>query len=371
MSTAARPLRALAGVLALYAGGRVAVRSYIQPAIAKVDLPAGATNVPGPIAIAASGSGQVAVNVPAVVIEQPASMVPVLDRIVTQTMQVAHVLSRSIAPAGRRSIGRTGEVLAVQKIPSATPFAGTSGGSIAHAAGPAESSTLLSPAAQASAAAPGLPVARANRAGHISGSIFAIAREGSGGRDLAGVATLGGSQAGARVNLDTGFHGTFATVRASGALARRDNEVAVGLGIRGHGVGVIVENRFAIDGRRRSEAALLGYGGFDAIRLPAGFKLDGYAQAGVVGVSRRALFVDAATRADHLVVAQGRSSLSAGGGVWGAAQPGVSRLDIGPQLVARLPIDKLNTRIGAEYRFRIAGRASPANGLTVSLGADF
>jgi hypothetical protein len=60
-----------------------------------------------------------------------------------------------------------------------------------------------------------------------------------------------------------------------------------------------------------------------------------------------------------------------GASLSGGAQPQVERLDIGPEIQIRLPIKPIGARLSLEWRERIAGRAAPASGLAVTLGADF
>ena len=63
--------------------------------------------------------------------------------------------------------------------------------------------------------------------------------------------------------------------------------------------------------------------------------------------------------------------LSVGAGLWGGAQPGVSRIDIGPQIVARIAVAETSLRVSAEWRQRVAGDAAPASGPSVTVGFDF
>jgi hypothetical protein len=93
--------------------------------------------------------------------------------------------------------------------------------------------------------------------------------------------------------------------------------------------------------------------------------LDAYAQAGVVGLRSRDAFFDGSVR---LSVPLGRFEL--GAGAWAAAQPGVERFDIGPTVSMRLPAIR-NTRLRADWRFRVAGDAAPASGPAVTLATDF
>ena len=110
------------------------------------------------------------------------------------------------------------------------------------------------------------------------------------------------------------------------------------------------------------------FGGFNDIPLPGGLRLDGYGQAGVVGGDA---FVDGAVRAARTIMTSGKARLSAGAGLWGGAQPGVRRVDIGPQIVATLPINARAVRISGEWRQRVAGNAAPISGPSITLGFDF
>jgi hypothetical protein len=101
------------------------------------------------------------------------------------------------------------------------------------------------------------------------------------------------------------------------------------------------------------------------VPLPAGFRLEAYGQAGVVGARSRDLFADASARAARPI----GGGISLGAGVWGAAQPGVARLDFGPSATLRLP--RLGASLSAEWRFRAAGRAQPGSGPALTLITDF
>ena len=200
-----------------------------------------------------------------------------------------------------------------------------------------------------------------------SASTWLLVRDG-GSSGFATGGELGGSQAGGRLNFAL-TPAVFATTRLSAPLQTRGGrEGAVGIGIRGRSVGLIVEERFSLDGLTPARPAVTVYGGFSEVGLPARFRLDGYGQGGVVG---RDGFVDGALRVEHTLLERARTRLSLGAGFWGAAQPTVSRLDVGPQLVARLPLADRAVRLSLEWRERIAGNAIPARGPAVTLGADF
>jgi len=86
----------------------------------------------------------------------------------------------------------------------------------------------------------------------------------------------------------------------------------------------------------------------------------------MVGLRSRDLFVDGAARLSRRI-----GAVEVGGGAWGAAQPGASRLDAGPSLSWRLPVRDANLRLQADWRFRIAGDAAPRSGPALTLAADF
>jgi hypothetical protein len=203
-------------------------------------------------------------------------------------------------------------------------------------------------------------------------TVWTIVR-GEAGPGLASAGQLGGSQAGVRARYDLGS-GFAAAVRLSGPLrSPLGNEAAVALDwrpARRIPVTVSIERRAGLDGGGRDAFAAGVFGG-GAVALPLQVRLDGYAQAGLVGAKRRDAYVDAAFRAERTLAGSARFRLAAGAGAWGGAQPGVSRLDLGPQLVAHAPVRNGSLRLAAEWRFRVAGRAQPGSGPALSIGADF
>jgi hypothetical protein len=98
-------------------------------------------------------------------------------------------------------------------------------------------------------------------------------------------------------------------------------------------------------------------------------RIDGYAQAGFVGLQRRDGFVDGAFRSEH-PVRIGPVLIGIGSGLWGAAQPAARRIDAGPRLSIRLPIANRTVSLALEGRFRLAGNARPGSGLALTLAGD-
>lgn len=229
---------------------------------------------------------------------------------------------------------------------------------------------LMVTLARDQSAVPGLPTA-ASESNRWSGSAWALMR-GDGAPSLASGGQLGGSQIGVRIFYAPGPKVVALTARVSAALSERTGrEAAVGLALRGRNVGLIAEQRFALDKSGRDAPAVFAYGGVSDVDIGGGIKFDGYAQAGMVGVRDPEAFVDGALRVETALIEAEKSSLSVGAGVWGGAQKGAARIDVGPQIIARIAVAETNLRISAEWRERIAGDAAPSSGPSITVGFDF
>ena len=181
---------------------------------------------------------------------------------------------------------------------------------------------------------------------------------------------MGGSQAGIKARYAV-TPGMAVAARLSAPLGEGGREAALGVEWR---PASSVPLWLAAERRVRDGAdafAVGAYGGIDGVVLPAGFLLDGYGQAGIVGLKAARAYVDGAVRVERALVRGGWASLSIGCGLWGAAQPGAARIDVGPQLVARIPLGITVLRAGLDWRHRIAGDARPGSGPALSIGADF
>ena len=180
--------------------------------------------------------------------------------------------------------------------------------------------------------------------------------------------TLGGSQAGARLSYWVTPH-VAASLRTSTPLGgARGGEVAAGVRYQpwlSIPLSVTAERRQRF-GRAggRNDFALFVEGGLWDRSMPYDFRLDAYAQAGVVGIRDRALFGDGAFTLLHPL--WGR--ISGGFGVWGGAQPHLYRLDAGPRLSIRM---LKSMRVNIDYRQRLVGTASPSSGPAVTIAGDF
>lgn len=218
------------------------------------------------------------------------------------------------------------------------------------------------------------------RARRLSGYAFAFVREGGGASGLAGsFSQLGGSQAGLRLDYALGrdpAKGLALTARAYAPLAvRPGREAAVGLKykpLRNSSLAFVAERRIGLNRGGRDAFAAYAYGGVGPFALPAGFRLEAYGQAGVVGLKSTDLFADGQVTALKTVTSTDRVNVSVGAGAWGGTQPGASRLDIGPRVRAGLNLPGgRGVGLSVDYRVRIAGDARPGSGVAVTLDTSF
>lgn len=186
---------------------------------------------------------------------------------------------------------------------------------------------------------------------------------------------LGGSQVGLRVDFDLTpqAHGRLASyARASAALNRpAAPEAALGLAwqpARAVPISIAAERRIALSHEARDANALMVVGGFGPALIGPALEAEAYAQSGMVGFRSRDLFIDGKM---SLLTPIKHTPIKVGASLSGGAQPHVERLDIGPEMQIRLPLPNVPARLGIEWRERVAGRAAPASGLTMTLGADF
>jgi hypothetical protein len=249
--------------------------------------------------------------------------------------------------------------------PAATPLDDWPLSRIASAAIPARS-TVTAPM---QSTAPAIISARIDR---IQFTMWAMLRNTQGlvtsSSSLASGGTLGASQAGARLIYK--FSPMIsAVVRSSSEVGKRGGEVAGGIRVhplRSIPLWITAERRQALGkyGGGRSAFALFAEGGVYGRPMPWDFRLDAYAQAGVVGFRSRDLFADGGLTFTRPVYRQ----FSAGFGIWGGIQPGLYRVDVGPRLTMQV---RRNVRVHLDYRQRLSGNAEPGSGPTVTLAGDF
>lgn len=206
--------------------------------------------------------------------------------------------------------------------------------------------------------------------GHgVTVSLWALARPGSA---TGGPVQLGGGQAGVRVRVPVTDDGrTAVAMRIATPLAGQGREAALGIEWRPipAPVALVVERRVALD-RGRGGTGLGLIAGLDRA-LPGDLGIEAYGQAGAVARDGIEPYADGAARVLHPVAAIGGSTLKLGVGSWGGAQRGAARVDIGPSLVAALPIGRSAVRLSVDWRQRVAGNAAPGSGPALTIGSDF
>lgn len=185
---------------------------------------------------------------------------------------------------------------------------------------------------------------------------------------------LGGSQAGLRLAYGFGDRGRLrAYTRATMAIERpRQREVAFGAAFEPLPrlpVDIAVEQRIAIGREGRTALAAMLVDGVSEVVLPARFRLDAYAQAGMVGLRRHDGFAEGMVVVDRQL--GGNERVRLGALAAGSVQPDAARVDVGPRLTFRLPDVGKGSRVALDWRQRVAGDAHPESGLSLTLAADF
>lgn len=211
-----------------------------------------------------------------------------------------------------------------------------------------------------------------------SASGWLLIRNGAAPRPLASAGQLGGSQIGSRLLWPVTGLGertlVSASIRASAAFKDRRNEVAAGVSIK-HDfrwpVEMIVERRFGADRSTPDRWAAFAVTGIDSEPLSGTMKFDLYAQAGVVGFRRPQFFAGGHAVVHRKLTAFGKADLHIGLGAWGDIQPGLSRIDLGPDVSLRVRNETLPLRVGLQWRQRVVGNADPRSGPALVVGADF
>lgn len=226
-------------------------------------------------------------------------------------------------------------------------------------------------------AAPGPAPARRWRADG-----WIMAREGSGFAGSPSASRLpgyGGSQAGAvlRYRLaPSSARDPFLYARASRALTDGgETDVGVGAGVRPVAslpVTLLGELRITeTPARTLVRPAVLAVGGLPPQRIDSATEAEAYAQAGYVGGAFATAFVDGQARIDRRIARAGEVEWRMGAGVWGGAQRGAVRLDVGPSASARFVLGEIPVRVSLDYRERVAGEAQPGSGIAVTVAGGF
>ena len=228
------------------------------------------------------------------------------------------------------------------------------------------------PARRSATASPQQSVAQTlnrDRIDRLQLTAWALLRGEPGPASLATGGTLGGSQAGARFAYNFSRELALSLRTSAPVGGAQGGEVAAGIRLvplRSLPLAMTFERRQALGsgwGGRSGFAAFVEGCVYDR-PMPWDFRLDGYAQAGVVGIRSRDWFADGGFTLTRPVFGQ----FSAGIGVWGGAQPGIYRVDTGPRLSMKV---RNNMRVHLDWRQRLVGNAQPGSGPAVTLAGDF
>lgn len=205
---------------------------------------------------------------------------------------------------------------------------------------------------------------------------------GGGPAGLASAAQYGGSQSGiiAAYRVGGGEKSDLSLLARVALTPQNagDRELAAGLSWRpARNIPVTLFAEYRARAPAPDAAAVYIAGSVPDIALPGGFRLGGFGQAGVVhsftaaGGGERTAFLDAGLRGERPVVNTRPLQIALGAGAWAGGQRGSRRLDIGPAATLKTQIAGQDIRLNADWRFRIAGNASPGNGPALTLSAGF
>lgn len=272
---------------------------------------------------------------------------------------VTHEAPRPVLAAVRTVAPEPGSVSPARRVVDPAPVA------LALASFP--SSGRDAPIEDAGAIPPPLRPTPGDPMRRLTGSAWGIARQGAASSLPGG--QLGGSQVGMRIAYALGASRRLALAgRISTPLEGRGAEAAVGIEFRpAHlPLRLVAEQRVGLDGARGAQA-LYAVGGVAPVPVAAGFRLEGYAQGGVVFRNGAQGFADGAARLTRTV----SRTFDLGVGAWGGVQPGIARVDIGPTLGISLPVARQRIRVSLDWRQRVAGHARPGSGPALSIGSDF
>jgi hypothetical protein len=198
---------------------------------------------------------------------------------------------------------------------------------------------------------------------------YSYLRAGSAG--LLGGRQYGGGQSGFIATRRLGAGNVHLMLR--GAIAHSntsERELAAGMRVfagPARTVSLSFERRFRNDAPDAFAAYIAG--GKSDIAMPLAFRLDAFAQAGVVTGRNSTPFFDIALRARRALPMAG--AVKIGGGLWSGGQDDAARLDIGPTIGAEIKLGAQPIRIDADWRFKIAGEARPASGPALTLSTAF
>ena len=226
---------------------------------------------------------------------------------------------------------------------------------------------------------PSQPLPRSRQQPRLNVYAYSFLRSGAGASGLVSGGRYGGGQSGLIATYAlASFRGTGGqsklSILARGAIAHDDpaeREIAAGLRwqpLSRAPFTLTAERRFR---NARADAFAVYLAGGQSSEIPLKFRLDAFAQAGIVSGKDGGPFFDVTTRAERKLMTIGKTPVTIGGGIWGGGQKGVFRIDAGPTIGTEVALGDGRLRINADWRFRISGDARPASGPAVTLSTSF
>jgi hypothetical protein len=209
----------------------------------------------------------------------------------------------------------------------------------------------------------------AARNGSISAYAYSFWRNGPA---PLGFAQYGGGQSGIIATYKLDARASLLARTTIGHTDIRNREAAVGIRWSPKAdipFSITVERRFRNNGSDASAAYIAS--GQSAIKLPLGFALDTFGQAGVITGKETQYFFDGQARAERALLSSGPLQVRVGGGIWTGGQKGIARVDIGPTVGTEIVVQDIRIRVNADWRFRIAGDARPGSGPALTLSTSF
>ncbi|WP_139810160.1 hypothetical protein [Sphingomonas azotifigens] len=207
---------------------------------------------------------------------------------------------------------------------------------------------------------------------HWRASGWLVVRPGRGIGAAPTASQIGGSQFGVRLRYALDRADRLAAYgRIAGPAQGRGTEAALGVEWQPTALPVrlTVEQRFGLDGMRGGPG--IGVVAGTDRRLLGGVRLEGYGQAGMIARAQVEPYADGALRVTVPAARRRDVRLAIGMGAWGAAQRETQRLDLGPSIVAGLPIGPVQARLILDWRQRVMGDARPGSGAALTLASDF
>ena len=194
-----------------------------------------------------------------------------------------------------------------------------------------------------------------------------------------GASRLAGSQAGAVIRYDLLPDAALRPqvyLRAAAAMQRpAEPSAALGVAVRPlRAVAMTLHAEARVN--QTANGITASPAGFAVVQLPtqplaAGLRANAYAQAGYVGGDFATGFVDGQARIERSLAQFDLADISAGAGVWGGAQRGAERVDVGPTIAADMRKADPPVRLSVDYRIKVAGNADPGSGVAVTLSSGF